>query len=116
MKDKIIKKWELILQKDSEKDITYSRNVLIEMLNDFKQEQESKEPQGAEEWLKPYIHNACEVNPFLHVVTVLDALKTMEQYHNSKRREELIKFAKEMLRKNIIFPDDKYIAEYLSKP
>jgi len=30
-----INKWELILQKDSE-DITYSRRVLIEMLNDFK--------------------------------------------------------------------------------
>lgn len=51
MKDKIIKKWELILQKDSEKDITYGRNVLIEMLDDFKEEQESKEqPKHPTSW------------------------------------------------------------------
>ena len=44
MKD-IIEKWELILQKDLDNNISYGRNVLIEMLNDFKSlqgEQESK--------------------------------------------------------------------------
>lgn len=36
--EKIIKKWEIILQQDCDKEITYGRSVLIEMLNDFKSE------------------------------------------------------------------------------
>jgi hypothetical protein len=32
----IIHKWEVILHHDRNKDITYSRDVLIEMLDDFK--------------------------------------------------------------------------------
>lgn len=34
----IIEKWETVLLMDSNKDITYGRKVLIEMLNDFKLE------------------------------------------------------------------------------
>jgi hypothetical protein len=35
--EKVIKKWELILQQDSDRDITYGRKVLEEMLIDVKQ-------------------------------------------------------------------------------
>jgi hypothetical protein len=35
--EEVIKKWELILQQDKGRDITYGRKVLEEMLNDFKQ-------------------------------------------------------------------------------
>lgn len=34
--EEIIKKWELILQQDNDRDITYGRNVLEEMLTDVK--------------------------------------------------------------------------------
>ena len=56
MKD-IIEKWELILQKDLDNNISYGRNVLIEMLNDFKslqgEQEENMECYPAEfvEWL-----------------------------------------------------------------
>jgi len=36
----MIKKWELILQKDKDRDVTYGRKVLVEMLNDFKEQSE----------------------------------------------------------------------------
>ena len=36
-REQIIDKWELILQMDSGKDITYGRSVLQEMLSDFKE-------------------------------------------------------------------------------
>ena len=35
--EEVIKKWELILQQDSDRDITYGRKVLEEMLIDVKQ-------------------------------------------------------------------------------
>lgn len=35
--EEVIKKWELILQQDSGRDITYGRKVLEEMLTDVKQ-------------------------------------------------------------------------------
>jgi len=38
----IIKKWELILEKDKGKDITYGRKVLKEILNDFKNENKKR--------------------------------------------------------------------------
>ena len=34
--EKVIKKWETILKKDLGRDIVYDREVLIEMLTDFK--------------------------------------------------------------------------------
>lgn len=34
--EKIIKKWERILEQDLSKDVVYNRQVLIEMLNDFR--------------------------------------------------------------------------------
>ena len=35
--EKVIQKWELILQQDSGNDITYSRKVIQEILHDIKQ-------------------------------------------------------------------------------
>jgi len=34
--EEIIKKWELILQQNNNKNIIYDRNILQEMLDDFK--------------------------------------------------------------------------------